>query len=161
MSENDKSIPKNNYSVSLRNKTSEDYEAALNIYNNAYYDVVVEQFGPWDQEVQNGFFIEAWEKPEFKMIVSEGAVCGFIVVEDCLDGPFINEIVIDKEYQGKGIGSYLIRQIKESAGEEAKSVRLEVLKNNTKAKKLYVSLGFIGTGESATHYKMKWVPRVN
>ena len=62
--------------------------------------------------------------------------------------PFINlhDLIIDKNFRGKGLGKSLLRQI-ESIARERKycKITLEVLENNFAAKTLYTALGFKDT----------------
>ena len=55
---------------------------------------------------------------------------------------FIGGIQLLPKYRGMGLGSSILRSLIEQASEANKCLRLEVQKNNPKAKKLYLRLGF-------------------
>jgi ribosomal protein S18 acetylase RimI-like enzyme len=65
----------------------------------------------------------------------------------------IVQIQISPEYQGKGIGSKIIRNILEQAEGDGLDVTLSVLKGNP-AKELYRKLGFVTVSESDAEYTM-------
>jgi len=65
----------------------------------------------------------------------------------------IVQVQISPEYQGKGIGSKIIRSILEQAEGDGQDVTLSVLKGNP-AKDLYRRLGFAAVSESDAEYTM-------
>ena len=56
---------------------------------------------------------------------------------------FLGGIQLLPEHQGIGLGSLILRHLINYSKSENKCLRLEVERNNPKAKKLYVSLGFV------------------
>ncbi len=65
------------------------------------------------------------------------------------------DIAVLPEFRGKGIGSYLINDLIIKAAKENKKVALLVLKTNSKAFKLYESLGFSVNGEDDMYFSME------
>ena len=63
-------------------------------------------------------------------------------------------IEILPEYQNRGVGSAVIRDVLAQAQAEGLPVGLQVLKVNP-ARRLYERLGFNVVGETATHYLMR------
>jgi ribosomal protein S18 acetylase RimI-like enzyme len=70
---------------------------------------------------------------------------------------FLRAIEIHPEYQGRGIGTYIIRSILDEADGRGVPVILYVLKVNP-ARKLYHRLGLKIVGETTTHYTMTTRP---
>lgn len=145
--------------IEFRNVALGDETIVHDIYNRAYREVVERQFGPWNQEEQDVFFMDSWDKPNVQIVTYNGTICGYFVLESVPDGIFIYELVISPEFQSKGIGTYLLRITQHNAGAIRKAIMLEVLHNNLAAKKLYESLGFTETGSNETHYQMRWEPK--
>lgn len=56
---------------------------------------------------------------------------------------FLGGIQLLPEYQGRGLGSLVLRHLINHSKNENKCLRLEVERNNPRAKKLYLSLGFV------------------
>lgn len=147
---------KNCLDIKLVPATAENRELIHKIHDSAYHDVVVEQFGPWDQKLQDDFFEDSWSRPETQVIALGNTLCGYFCVVEQLEGPFVYELVIGPEFQGMGIGSLLLKQLQQKAGAQNKPVNLEVLHKNLRAKALYEKLGFIVTSQSETHFQMRW-----
>ncbi len=74
--------------------------------------------------------------PEDQII---GYLCAWIVLDECM----ITNIGIRKEYQGKGLGKYLLSSIMtEKIQTGARNFFLEVRMSNVSAIKLYESMGY-------------------
>ncbi|MCG7551317.1 GNAT family N-acetyltransferase [Pseudoalteromonas sp. Of7M-16] len=66
-------------------------------------------------------------------------------------------IAVDEQFRGSGYGSQLLDAIIEHAKNNGyKSVRLDVIDSNTRAKKLYESKGFVATQTEYFPY-LKWL----
>lgn len=145
--------------IKLRQKMPGDTAIVHAIYNQAYRDAVERQFGPWNQAEQDVFFKDAWDKQEAQVITYGGVVCGFVVITNQPDSIFVYEIILSPDFQGKGIGTSILRELQNKATTHNRTVTLEVFLNNTDAKRLYERLGFAVTGSSSTHYQMQWTPK--
>jgi ribosomal protein S18 acetylase RimI-like enzyme len=67
---------------------------------------------------------------------------------------FLATIEIAPEWQRQGIGSAVIRNLQAEADSKGLPLRLQVLKANTSARRLYQRLGFQAAGETETHHLM-------
>ena len=78
---------------------------------------------------------------------------GFYNGKEIEDNTFeIGNICIKPEYQNKGIGTAVLKEI--IFENKERDVKLQVLKINEKAIKLYKKIGFKKVEESKTHYIM-------
>lgn len=109
------------------------------------------QFGPWDEELQNGFFKQSCFPDKFEIIEFDEKPCGYMQIEDSASEMVVHNLDIDPDFQRKGIGTFLLKRVIA----RGKSVGLQVLFENTEAAKLYRRLGFQVVGESETHFKMQ------
>ncbi len=89
---------------------------------------------------------------EYKMVVVKGQTKGCLLVTDYKDGKLIDEIYLEEEYRGKGIGTSLIKNILNKHN----VVYLWVYKKNEKAIKLYEKLKFNKVLETETRYLMRY-----
>jgi ribosomal protein S18 acetylase RimI-like enzyme len=71
---------------------------------------------------------------------------------------FLSQIELLPAFQGQGIGSQLITDLMDEARQQNLPITLQVLKVNP-AQRLYQRLGFVVTGETATHFLMTVMPK--
>jgi ribosomal protein S18 acetylase RimI-like enzyme len=143
--------------IILRQATAEDTAFAREAHRAAFHEVVERQFGSWDDEMQAGFFKTAWDHPGFQIILYRNQPCGYFRQENLANATKIQEIVLLPSFQGKGIGSIILKQVQAQARLKSLPVQLQVLKANN-AYKLYERLGFKNTGSTDTHNLMEWRP---
>ena len=87
--------------------------------------------------------------PHFRKILYNGTPAGFF----CLHEGELDSLFVLPEFQGRGIGSAVIRQCQA----QSPALFLYVFRRNTRAIRLYRHLGFSITQEiGATRYIMEW-----
>jgi len=128
---------------------------ARHAHHAAYHDVVVRQFGSWDQPLQDEFFDKDWATGQFQILQCDGAPCGYISVVDHPDCVHVRELVVLPEFQGRGIGTAVLRETIEHARARWVPVKLGVLHRN-QAINLYRRVGFTECGRTETHVLMEW-----
>ena len=124
------------------------------LHKAAYHDVVVQQFGVWDDLFQASLFTQKWVPEKFEIVESNGKPIGCISIEDHADAIYLAEIQILPELQGRGIGSELMKTEIRRAGEKRKPLCLQVLLKNQRARTFYERLGFVLTDTTDTHARM-------
>ena len=132
-----------------------DREFARSVHHRAYREVAVRRYGPWDEKAQDEFFAEDWSEAAFEIILCDGVPCGYLCVEDREGDIHVRELVIDPEFQGKGIGTYILREVMGRARVRQVPVRLGTFHEN-RAAELYRRLGFREYGRTGTHILMEW-----
>lgn len=111
----------------------------------------------WDEDVQRSYHIKAWQQQKPDIITYDGRLIGTIATienEDCLE---IGQFFILPEYQNRGIGTHLLKNILDKADQLGKNVTLRFLKNNP-VKSLYVRHGFRVVDTSEILYYMERKP---
>lgn len=154
--ENEKNM-ENKLELNRRPAQEEDTEFARQAHHHAYHDVVVRQFGNWDEKAQDDFFNSAWKGSKHEIIYTNGKPCGYFSMDESDDSITLHELVLLPEFQGQGIGSKILNEVIEIAKAKNIPARLQVLKEN-KAAELYRKLGFKQTGETETHFQMEYNP---
>jgi GNAT superfamily N-acetyltransferase len=143
--------------VALRTAGSADEEFLYNLLKATMQEYVAQTWG-WDEQSQEERFRDEFEPGMDRIIVLEGKDIGVISTEQKDEAIFLDKIYILPEYQGRGIGTYLIRSVLDEAFRSGLPVTLRVLKVNP-VRKLYERLGFVETGETDTQYLMKATPQ--
>ena len=132
-----------------------DTAFARSVHHQAYRDVIVRQYGVWEEEAQDEFFKNSWDPPAFEIILCDLIPCGYARVEDCGDYINVSELVILPEFQGQGVGSQILRGVIECAKARRVPIRLQTQHAN-RAVNLYLRLGFREYERTETHILMEW-----
>ena len=117
----------------------------------AYKEMVVAQFGEWNEEYQTHHFEEKWRENQFQVIRENDQDVGAVWKEDQPDYIFIRELLLLPQFQNRGIGTLILQQVIADGNKQQKPVRLKVVKAN-RAIELYKRLGFRNDGEAQGGY---------
>ncbi|MCZ2108222.1 MAG: GNAT family N-acetyltransferase [Dehalococcoidia bacterium] len=142
--------------ISLRAVTGDDIAPMYAIHREALRDAVEATWGSWDDAVQEPFFREHWDPAVRQAVLCDGRLAGFIDVSDDGGEVELENIEVAAAFRRQGIGSGLIRGLQG----RGRAVRLQVLKLNPGARRLYDRLGFEPTSETETHIQMRWLPAI-
>jgi ribosomal protein S18 acetylase RimI-like enzyme len=143
--------------LTRRPATLSDSTFAKVAHHRAYRDVVIAQFGPWDEAEQDRLFDEAWKENPHEILVCDGAACGYLGVDLHPEEIVLREVVIMPEFQGHGLGSMLLAELRTLSKSRGVPVRLQVLRLN-RAANLYRRFGFRECGSTLTHLLMEFTP---
>lgn len=134
----------------------DEFEWLYRLNKRSYLDVVVRQFGKWDERFQREMFSENWGTGRAAHIIErEAKPIGVLSFESRIDHIWLQEIQIVPEHQGNGLGTAIINRLAECARAKHLAFRLQVLHENHRAKKLYEQLGFRQIGSFEHHYLME------
>lgn len=142
--------------IKFRKCTLSDFDFLFKLKKDNF-KIYVDNIWGWNDEDQfERMRIDLEENLEQKQIIIfndiEVGVFSFYMLES--DICRINEINLLKEYQGKGIGSYILdKKLQENSEKNIKTI-LQVFKDNP-AINLYKRLGFKIYDETETHYRME------
>jgi ribosomal protein S18 acetylase RimI-like enzyme len=78
----------------------------------------------------------------FEIIECDGQSVGRVVTVALPDSLFVLDVAILPDWQGRGIGATILREICASAGRDGLAARLDVLVSNAQALRLFRRLGF-------------------
>jgi len=122
----------------------------------SFLEVVVRQFGNWDEAFQREMFFSKWTQPRHARIIeTETGRTGVLISEQLEDCDWLHEIQIDPGYQGRGLGTTLLQNLLANALTRGVPLRLQVLHANQKAKRLYERMGFREIEKLENHYLME------
>lgn len=120
---------------------------------------VEQMWGSWDDESQEAFFRRNFVPANVRVIVAADRDVGLLHVEREPDALFLANVQILPEFQNRGLGSAVVRRVMDDAQAAGVPVRLQVLKSNRAARRLYERLGFEVTDEGGMHDQMR-LPRI-
>jgi ribosomal protein S18 acetylase RimI-like enzyme len=138
----------------LREAAPEDLPFVLDLHHRTLREYIEPIWGwdkaKWDEIISN------WFKPERVQLIQQHATdIGILVVEPREEELFFESISLLPDFQNKGLGSLIIQNVLRDARDSKKPVRLEVLKTNIPAQKLYLRLGFRVYETTETHLRME------
>lgn len=136
----------------LRPATALDTELLWEIQRTALGPYVDATWG-WDEAFQRRYFDEHFDHRKHRIVVVGGCEAGFLSFEVHSDHVYLGNVALLPHYQGRGIGTAVVRYVLERASEARLPVRLQVLRSNP-ARRLYERLGFALCGETETHFQM-------
>lgn len=159
---NDDNIQFNNINFRKSNGSKEDFLLLQTIHKVAIQKSVIETIGCWDEAFQKTrletHFNESYSTLEFIMLNKEviGTInCRSKNFED-EQYEFVEQFYILPQYQGQGIGSYLLK----SKLCEDKETRLSVLKKDINTHNFYYKNGFKEYMEDEYQKYMKKMPQL-
>ena len=132
----------------IREITPQDKEEYIKMAQNFYNSDAVSHQIPKENFVK-AFDAAINKNPFIKLYIleSDGTTAGYasIAVTFTTEGGgntlWLDELYIKPEHRGKGLGRGLIEFLKKD--DDIKRIRLEITPKNERAKKLYVSEGFV------------------
>jgi ribosomal protein S18 acetylase RimI-like enzyme len=126
----------------IRPARATDYDWLLDLHHTVYRELIIEEFGYWDDDEEFGLFLQAWETKNIEIIMQQDVAVGMFIVLPQPDYLWLDEIQIDPQYQNQGIGSTIIARLIVRARKLNLPLRLRVLHANKGAHRLYLKLGF-------------------
>ena len=132
-----------------------DMDFARSVHHRAYREVIERQYGPWDEANQDRYFDSAWSKETHEIILFDGVRCGYSCVENQNDAIYLRELVIDPDFQNRGIGTHILRNLIDRAIERDVPLRLRTQIVN-RAANLYRRMGFRETDRTESHLSFEW-----
>ena len=128
----------------IREATPNDSKAVLTL---------LDQLCEWDKcsKYSDSHFLEALKSDHMKVFVAEeeGQVVGeatiitYLAIRHNKPYVFVDELVVDEDYRGKGIGKALMQRAIEYGKEiDAKCVNVASRKDKTESHEFYKAIGF-------------------
>jgi ribosomal protein S18 acetylase RimI-like enzyme len=140
--------------IALRECREEDRPFTWQVHRQALREYVAAIWG-WDEEVQHEKFVMRFTPAGHQIVVFDGIDVGLLQVVDEVSQIVVGKIELLSEFQRRGIGSVLMGRILDEARARQVPVRLQVLRTNAPARRLYERLGFLMSGETETHFQME------
>jgi len=107
---------------------------------------------PWNEERERAQFLKQLAPLAVRLILFEGHIVGFVDARSADGDCFLHTMVVAPEWQSRGIGSAVIKQLKA----RSERMSLTVLKTNPRARHFYERAGFRETGATEHRSQMAW-----
>jgi len=138
--------------VDLRPADDQDRELLWLIQCQSLRPAVEATWG-WYEALQRRHFEEHYHDCVRQIIRVDGADAGMVAVEVRPDHVFLRNIALLPQFQARGVGTSVVRDVMHQASRLGLPLRLQVLKAN-RARRLYERLGFREVAETPTHFQM-------
>ncbi len=141
--------------VSKRPATEADHDFVRAVHHRAYRNVVQRVYGRWDELEQDRLFDANWDAAAHEIVLCDAVACGYCGIEYRNDAIFVHQLVIDPDFQGRGIGTQVMESVIKDAESQGVPVHLQTHLVN-RAADLYRRLGFSERTRTETHILMEW-----
>jgi ribosomal protein S18 acetylase RimI-like enzyme len=150
--------------VALRNTTGEDSDFLFRVYASTRAEELA--LTPWSDEQKAQFcrmqfnaqttdYRANYPDARYSIIERGGKAAGRLIVDRGEREIRVIDISLMPEARGAGIGTRLLRELMEEAGEAGKTVSIHVEKFNP-ALRLYLRLGFRPVEDKGVYLLMEW-----
>lgn len=99
----------------LREATEEERDQLYAVHRSAMRSCVKATWGPWDDSWQADQFFERFGVARWHIIEVNRAIAGMVSWEETPDEIFLGSIEIHPRFQGRGIGTAVIRSLAEDS----------------------------------------------
>ena len=157
----------NNPVVSLRPVTDADQEFLIGVYAGTRADELAQTnwddsqkdaFIRWQYEMQKQEYDTRYPDARYDVILVDGVPAGRIWVGADDTQIRLLDIAVIREFQNRGVGTHLLRQLMDQATRDNKVLRHMVFVLNDNAFRFYERLGFKTIEDVGGYKHMEWLP---
>ena len=134
-----------------------DFEAVFAITMVTMRAYAEADLGVRDDAEHRARIRDSFDPEAHRLVRADGQLAGVLAVEQRTDHVQLVKVFLLPQYQGRGIGTWLVRRVMAQAAEQGLPVRLRVLRVNP-AQRLYIRLGFVVSDETPERLYMQWQP---
>jgi GNAT superfamily N-acetyltransferase len=154
-----------NSTISLRPVTEDDDEFLLSVYastranelaQTAWNDEQKRAFVSWQYELQRREYDARFPSARYDIILVSDRPAGRLWVGEDEGEIRLLDIALQEEFQGQGIGTFLLKKLIQHAIETHKPLRHMVFVLNVKAYRFYERLGFTTIEDLGAYRHMEW-----
>jgi GNAT superfamily N-acetyltransferase len=155
----------NSVNVSLRPVTDADQEFLVGVYASTraaelaqvdWDDSQKDVFIRWQFGLQRQDYDTRYPNARYEVIVVDDQPAGRIWVGTDATQIRLLDIALLPEFQNRGVGAYLLRQLIDEAKRAQKPLRHMVFMLNENAHRLYERLGFVEIEDAGGYKHMEW-----
>jgi ribosomal protein S18 acetylase RimI-like enzyme len=140
--------------ISLRSSSAGDSELFYRVVFETMRDHVIETWGSWNDARVRAESIEVTSSPGACVVLVNGKSAGVMTVRRLEDHLQLEQLYLLPEFQGRGVGTFLMRGLIADSKASGLPARLRVLRVNP-ARHFYEKLGFIVTLQTTERVYME------
>jgi len=114
-----------------------------------------QKFIDFQFKAQHSHYVNAYKGAEFNIIMKKNTNIGRLYIWETENQIRIMDIALLEEFTGKGIGTYLLKQLIQKSRKKGKKLNIHVEYNNP-ALRLYERLGFKKTDNTGVYFFMEY-----
>jgi len=145
------------HALELRPAAESDFEAVFAITMATMRAYVEATWGIWDEAEHRSRIRDSFDPSTHRLVHVDGQLAGLLAAKEHAEHVQLVKVFLLPPFQGRGIGTRLVRQVMAQAAAQERRVRLRVLRVNP-AQRLYLRLGFVITDETPKRLYMEWRP---
>lgn len=116
----------------------------------------IEQIWDWDERWQRSNFATELASSTTSAIRIDALIVGYVQFRDEGNRIYVQNIALLPDFQSKGIGTRLIKELQAQAAARGVPLELGVFRSNAPARRFYERLGFERACDTETHTEMSW-----
>ncbi len=128
-----------------RKAENSDYEFLFELKKSAEFEPIKAVFG-WNENIQRKIHREEWDEEKPFIIEVDGVAVGSYLVQFHAEHLYFCRFFLLPKYQGRGIGSQVLKTVIELANQKSLPIKLSYLQGN-RVGQLYKRFGFEITGQ--------------
>lgn len=140
--------------TTLRPATSDDFAFAWQLYRDLMEPLTIELLGAWRDDGQRAVVRAGLASGDARIVRLGDEEVGWLQARERDGTVELLQIYVSPRWQGQGIGTGLIEDLKR----RGLPVALSVMRNNHGARALYERLGFRIAASSEWKHLMRWDP---
>ncbi len=125
------------------------------VHRTTMRSYVIDTWGAWDDAGEREFLERSYSPATMRIVVGDGRDLGLCEVQPRPGELYLARFGIVPHWQRAGVGSAVLRLVQAEAQQVRQALCLQVQKVNP-ARRLYERAGFRLSGETATHWLMRW-----
>lgn len=141
----------------LRPAAPDDAEILFRIHMASMGDYLAQAFGSWEEDFAREQHRNWLRGGRAQAVMMGDQVIGALDIDWQPDSAVLSRIEIDPEFQGRGVGSAIVRDLLSRCAQRRVPARLQVFAHNP-AHRLYRRLGFRDQGRDGPSIMMQWDP---
>jgi ribosomal protein S18 acetylase RimI-like enzyme len=134
----------------------DDEEGELFEIHRAVFRSHIEQLWGWDETWQRSNFAAERASSTTSAIWLDALIIGYLQLRDEGTRIYVRNIALLPDFQGRGIGTRLMKELQTKAAARGIPLELSVFRTNAPARRFYERLGFERTRDTMTHHELSW-----